>query len=101
MVRHAEYATVSLAKAYTAQGHTQEALAIYRQLLSKAPDDQALKDAVSELENRSVSDDSTTAGTPPAASEKDELANLIQSWIQWTLRYKKMMMLKKLNHLSR
>ena len=100
MVRHPEYATVSLAKVYASQGHTKEALAMYRYLLSKSPDNQEVKDAVCDLENMAGPDDAARADALPAAPETDELARLVQSWIQWTLRYKKMMMLKKLDHPS-
>lgn len=100
MVRHLEYATVSLAKAYASQGHTEEALVMYRHLLSQNPDDQGLKDAVSELENTAATDADFHAVTPAPTSDTDELVHLVQTWIQWMLRYKKMMMIKKLQHLN-
>lgn len=99
MERQLEYATVSLAKAYASQGHTQEALAMYRQLLANAPDDQGLKDAVADLENMAGPDDNSSR-TRLTVPETDDLAQLVQSWIRLTFQYKKMMMLKKLKNLN-
>jgi hypothetical protein len=90
MIKHPEYVTVSLAKTYASQGHAQKALELYRHLLKNAPDDQTLKHAISELENS----DPTDMDKP--FPEKTDLAGLFESWVEWTLKYKKIRALKQL-----
>ncbi|MFH2065292.1 MAG: hypothetical protein ABIK15_08860 [Pseudomonadota bacterium] len=90
MIKHPEYVTVSLAKTYASQGHIQKALELYRHLLQNAPDDQTLKNTIFELEN------ADPAVTGQTFSKKKDLAGLFESWVEWTLKYKKIRALKRL-----
>jgi hypothetical protein len=90
MIKHNEFFTISLAKAYSSQGHSKEALEIYRHLLQSSPDDQTLKDAISELENVVLKDSDQTL------QEKTDFNRLFETWIEWIVRYKTFMTLKRL-----
>jgi hypothetical protein len=90
MIKHNEFFTISLAKTYSSQGHDKEALEIYRYLLQRSPDNQALKDAISELEN------SAPKSSEQTLPKKSDLDRLIETWIKWIVRYKTFMTLKRL-----
>jgi len=90
MIKHNEFFTISLAKAYSSQGHIKQALEIYKYLLQNSPDDPALKDAISELENADPKD-----STPPLR-EMTELDRLFETWMDLIGKYKKLMTLKRL-----
>ncbi len=90
MIKHIEFFTISLAKAYSSQGHGKEALEIYRYLQQRSPDNQVLKDAISELENADPKDSDLTL------REKTDLDRLFETWMDWIVRYKKFMTLKRL-----
>ncbi len=90
MIKHNEFFTISLAKAYSSQGHGKEALEIYRHLLQGSPEDQILKDAISELENAVHKD------SDQALQKKTDLDSLFETWMEWILKYKVFMTLKRL-----
>lgn len=90
MIKHNEFFTISLAKAYSSQGHGKEALEIYRHLLQSSPDDQILKDAISELEKADPKKSDQTL------QKKTDLDSLFETWMEWIVRYKIFMTLKRL-----
>jgi tetratricopeptide (TPR) repeat protein len=94
MIKHSAYATISLAKTYSSQGHIEQALEIYRHLLQNSPDDQELQKAISDLENAEA------LNTAKPFPEQKDLTRLLETWIELTLQYKKIMTLKRLkrNH---
>jgi hypothetical protein len=90
MIKHNEFFTISLARAYSSQGHGKEALEIYRHLLQSSPDDQILKDAISELEN------AVHTCSDQDLQKKTDLDGLFETWMEWMVRYKTFMTLKRL-----
>jgi hypothetical protein len=90
MIKHNEFFTISLAKTYSSQGHPKEALEIYKHLLQRSPDDPALTDAISELENSDPKD------SDPPLREMTELDRLFETWMDLIGKYKKLMTLKRL-----
>jgi len=89
MIKHNEFFTISLAKAYSSQGHIKQALEIYKYLLQNSPDDPVLKDAISELENADSKD-----STPPLR-EMTELDRLFETWMDLIGKYKKLFCLAR------
>ena len=62
------FATETMAELYRSQGHHDEALRVYRQLLAQRPDDAGLQAKVAELESAVLAEQSTT---PPAQEVPD------------------------------
>lgn len=71
-----EIATSTLAEVYAQQGLLGRALAIYRRMLSRAPDDSGIADRIESLERRIVEageEESPLAETPEIVAEPPEL----------------------------
>lgn len=73
----APFVTETMAELYVRQGHRDEAIAVYRQLVSERPDDQALRLRLAELESLSHAAAVNAAGTTAEAMTiRDFLAAL-------------------------
>jgi len=95
MIKNSESVTISLAKAYSAQGHAEQALEIYTHLLQNSPDDPALQTLIADLKNAKPQE------TAVSILEPTDLAGLFETWMKLTVKYKKIMMLKRLKRLHR
>jgi hypothetical protein len=92
MTDNREFYTATMAKVYAEQGHYEKAGEIFQYLLTKDPENQAIKAALSELE----------AGQVKLEEEKKPSLNqLFSKWLNLVMDYKKIQDMKKLANINK
>jgi hypothetical protein len=81
-----EFYTKTMARVYADQGHYDEAARIYRHLLEEQPGQQALVEALAEVEMIRAE----------ARARKKDLVPLFKEWVGLALKYNSIRKLKRL-----
>ena len=87
MIQDNDFKTATMAKVYSRQGHYEKAAEIYKHLLECEPDRQDLTRALAEVEKKLHEKEK---GSP------EDIAALFSTWVDLTLRYKRMRYLRKI-----
>jgi hypothetical protein len=81
-----EFYTATMANVYAQQGHLDRAAEIYRHLLAGEPDRHAIKEALSDIEERLRIE---------APKSDSDLVPLCRKWIRLLIRYRRLRQLRK------